>query len=142
MENQNFINQIKINSRPITIGELEECDIQWKEEAFNWDDTEKSRFIESILLRLPTPAFYFLEQDDNSWAVIDGGKRMGALKDFILGGLRLKGLEFFQQYENLRFSELPRAIQRRVKTFKMTGHVVTRGLPDATKASLIRRIKG
>ncbi len=38
-----------------------------------WDETQQSRFIESILIRLP--AFYFDGSDDNKWQVVDGLQR-------------------------------------------------------------------
>jgi len=144
MENQNFVNQINVNSQPLTIGALiEDNDIQWKEEASSgWDHTEKSRFIESLLLRLPTPGLYFLEKDNNSWEIIDGRRRMSTLREFISGEMVLQNLEFFKELNGKRFQELSRPLQRRIRTFPLVVHIVSKGLPEVAQASLIRRIKG
>ena len=37
-----------------------------------WNITKQSRLIESILIRLPLPAFYFDGSDENKWLVADG----------------------------------------------------------------------
>ena len=143
MENQDIISQIKISSQPLTVGGLiEDSNLQWDKEASNWNETEKSRFIESLLLRLPISGLYFLTQDDNSWGIIDGQKRISALQEFISGEVVLQNLEFFKELNGKRFQELSRPLQRQIKTFKVTAHIIARGLPEITQASLIRRIKG
>src|SRR5262249_55816137 len=48
-----------------------------------WDDVRRSRLIESALLRIPFPAFYFDGIDANRWTVIDGLQRLSTLRDFI-----------------------------------------------------------
>ena len=53
-----------------------------------WDDVKQSRLIESLLLKLPLPAFYFDETDTDEeaevWNVIDGLQRCSVFKSFIL----------------------------------------------------------
>jgi len=119
MENQDIISQIKISSQPLTVGGLiEDSNLQWDKEASNWNETEKSRFIESLLLRLPISGLYFLTQDDNSWGIIDGQKRISALQEFISGEVVLQNLEFFKELNGKRFQELSRPLQRQIKTLK------------------------
>ncbi|MBA3664557.1 MAG: DUF262 domain-containing protein, partial [Bacteroidetes bacterium] len=49
-----------------------------------WNDDKQCRLIESILLRLPLPAFYFDASDDNKWLVVDGLQRLWSLKKFVV----------------------------------------------------------
>jgi uncharacterized protein with ParB-like and HNH nuclease domain len=41
-----------------------------------WTNNQKSRLIESILLKLPLPVFYFDASDPEKWMVIDGLQRI------------------------------------------------------------------
>ena len=85
-----------------------------------WNDEKKSRLVESILLGLPLPSFYFsIEKDSKRWVVIDGLQRLCTLKKFAIDqALELKGLDFlgkqygkktyndFEYFEKLSFSML------------------------------------
>jgi len=44
-----------------------------------WDNTRASRYIESLLLRLPTPPIFLSEESDGKWIVIDGHQRLESL---------------------------------------------------------------
>lgn len=44
-----------------------------------WDNIKASRYIESLMLRLPTPAIYLSEELDEKWIVIDGHQRLESL---------------------------------------------------------------
>ena len=63
-----------------------------------WDDNRKSQLIESILLGLPLPSFYFyVDEAQKKWVVIDGLQRLCSLQKFMVDGtLSLQGLEFLE----------------------------------------------
>lgn len=44
-----------------------------------WDNSKASRYIESLLLRLPTPPIFLSEEPDGKWIVIDGHQRLESL---------------------------------------------------------------
>ena len=48
-----------------------------------WDDQKQSRLIESLIIRIPLPAFYF-DYDDSgdNYTVVDGLQRLCAIKRF------------------------------------------------------------
>lgn len=46
---------------------------------YRWDDHKASRFIESIVLNIPVPVFYFAEESDGTFSVIDGQQRLTSL---------------------------------------------------------------
>ena len=45
------------------------------------DNKRKSLLIESLMLRIPIPAFYFYENEDGKYQVIDGQQRLTTIKE-------------------------------------------------------------
>ncbi|WP_286153832.1 DUF262 domain-containing protein, partial [Sporofaciens musculi] len=51
--------------------------------GFVWTDiTRKSRLIESLLLRIPIPVFYFSQDDEGLFQVVDGVQRLTVIHSF------------------------------------------------------------
>lgn len=127
-------NMIKIRRDPFTISELVDkmehgeirFDTPFQRKSDLWDEEKQSRLIESLLLKLPLPAFYFDEtetdEDAEVWNVIDGLQRCSVFKHFIVEKtMRLHHLEFLtQQYDGMTFNELPRLMQRRITQTPIT----------------------
>jgi hypothetical protein len=152
-------NAISINIIPRTIGQLvdmlrhNEILIPAYQQLPNlWDRKKKSRFIESLMLNLPIPLFYFDEADDKRWRVIDGLQRMSTLDHFILGGkqdstisgnrkpLVLTDMEFRIEYNGKTWDDLPRDIQRRIETNQVTINLIGKGTPEEVKYNIFSRI--
>jgi hypothetical protein len=106
-----------------------------------WSAAQKSKLIESILLRLPLPNFYFDADDENNWGVVDGLQRISTLKSFIIDQtLVLEKLEFLTQYNGKRYEELPRPMQRRILIFSVHVYIIEKGTPDVVKYNIFSRI--
>lgn len=54
---------------------------------FRWSNSQKSKFIESLLLGIPIPSVFVFERDDASWELIDGLQRLSTILEF-MGKLR------------------------------------------------------
>ncbi|MBX3751030.1 MAG: DUF262 domain-containing protein [Opitutaceae bacterium] len=76
-----------------------------------WSSEKQSALIESFILNVPVPPVYLSEDDFGRYSVIDGKQRITAIKAFLGGELRLKGLSKFHELEGCRFSDLPAQIQ-------------------------------
>ena len=50
---------------------------------FRWDDSQKTRFIESLLLAIPTPPIFVSQQPDGTWELIDGLQRLSTVLEFV-----------------------------------------------------------
>jgi hypothetical protein len=59
-----------------------------------WDHIQKSRLIESILLRIPLPMFYFAEDKEGKLSVVDGLQRISTIKEFMDNKFPLKNLQY------------------------------------------------
>jgi hypothetical protein len=62
-----------------------------------WDSIRKSRLIESVLLRIPLPIFYFAQDEDGKISVVDGLQRLSTIREFMDNEFRLNNLEYLQE---------------------------------------------
>lgn len=106
-----------------------------------WNRSAQSRLIESMLIRLPLPLFYFDASDDDNWLTVDGLQRLTAIKEFVVDkAYRLQNLEFLADFEGKSFDELPRAFQRRIEETELQVSLIQAGTPDDLKFNLFKRI--
>ncbi|MGL6130965.1 MAG: DUF262 domain-containing protein [Fusobacteriaceae bacterium] len=106
-----------------------------------WDKTKMSRLIESIILRLPLPIFYFDVSDDENWVVIDGLQRLSTIKKFIVENkLKLSNLEFLAELNGKKYTDLDRNIQRVIDETQIITYQVEGQTPKEVRYSIFNRI--
>lgn len=69
-----------------------------------WDNGRKSRLIESILLRIPLPVFYFSADRQGILSVVDGLQRLTAIMEFMQNKLPLQDLEYLDDCEGCTYN--------------------------------------
>lgn len=72
-----------------------------------WDDINKNRFIESILLGLPIPFMFFSDTEDGRCEIIDGAQRTQALEECMSGDLILSGLKKLTSLNGFSYEDVP-----------------------------------
>ena len=77
-----------------------------------WDNTRKSRLIESFIMNVPIPPIFLYEVDYSIYEVMDGQQRLTTIYDFYKGRFELKGLEYWQELNGKRYQDLPEQVRR------------------------------
>lgn len=119
-----------------------------------WDDTRKSRLIESMMLKIPLPMFYVSSDKQNNWDVVDGLQRLTTIKEFILGnydkkasrydkkGFKLKNLEFWRSLNglNLNDEKFPGKLFNNIMETELSFTVINPDTPEEVKRNIFKRI--
>lgn len=106
-----------------------------------WDDRRKSLLIESLMLRIPIPAFYFDEDNNGKKTVIDGLQRLSAISGYMNGEFILSGLQYLQEECGGRlFSELQQKYQTRIEDAQLTVNILDSRSPKDVKFDIFRRV--
>ena len=51
--------------------------------VFRWNEYQKTKLIESIMLNIPIPSIFVSQNDDGVWDVIDGVQRLSTIFQFV-----------------------------------------------------------
>lgn len=140
---------IRVETRQMTLDllltRIREMEIDlltdFQRKAGIWKDPVQSRLIESMLIRIPLPAFYFDATNDDKWLVVDGLQRLHTLTRFVIKQeLRLKGMEFLTDLNGRAFGELSRNYQRRIVETPIIAYLIQEGTPANAKFNVFKRI--
>jgi hypothetical protein len=142
--------QIRVATQPMTIDLLLKrinnkpaalvLNPDFQRSAGIWNDKAQSRLIESILIRIPIPAFYFDATDEDRWLVVDGLQRLTAINRFVIKqDLHLQDLEFLK-FNDATYNDLPPRYQRRILETQVVAYFIEPGTPANVKFNIFRRI--
>lgn len=106
-----------------------------------WKERQKSRLIESLLLQIPLPAFYFAEDDDGLLRVVDGLQRLSTIHSYVRErDFGLRDLEYLEREHGKVFDDLSPALQRRLNNAQIVVHVIDPSTPSDVKYDIFKRI--
>ena len=106
-----------------------------------WNRRQRWSLIESLLLGIPLPSFYFNENTSGLLQVVDGVQRLTTIfqyvkkKDFKLGPVT-----YLNDLEGQGFDDLAAMFRRRLKTTQFVAHVIDPQTPYRVKFEIFRRI--
>ena len=116
-----------------------------------WTASKMSRFIESLIVRLPIPPFYLALPEtiptnvDNRIQIVDGLQRLSTLHRFVVckdpkKQLRLTDLELLPALKGKSFGELDRPIQRSLERAQVTLYLIRPNTPKPVKYIIFNRM--
>lgn len=109
-----------------------------------WSPKQKSRLIESVLLRIPLPAFYFASDNDGKLQVVDGVQRLSTIYDFVRGNVSfpLVQLEYLtDEVGGRRYAQLKNSLwAKRINSTQIVANVIDAQTPAPVKFDIFKRI--
>jgi hypothetical protein len=106
-----------------------------------WTLNQMSRLIESILLKLPLPIFYFDVSDPDKWLVVDGLQRLSTMDRFFTKkDFKLRNLEFLQDFNGKGFDDFDRSTQRVIEETIIMTYQIEAQTPKEVRYSIFNRI--
>jgi hypothetical protein len=105
-----------------------------------WDDARSSRLIESALLEVPLPIFYFAENQDGTEEVIDGQQRLNAFFKFLDNGFALKGLKELRSLNGKTFQQLESSSQKQLRNCSVRTIVFKKESDDRLRFQIFERL--
>lgn len=155
------LSRASIQSLDLSFNELldmhgdEELDITPDyQRLFRWTEGQRSRLIESLLLEMPVPPIFVVEEDDGRYQLIDGLQRIssylhlrGALDAPHLDPpvqegekLTLSDCDIIPELNGLTFDDFPTALQIRLKRAFIRVEVVRKGTDPRFKYHMFKRL--
>lgn len=140
---------VDIVTQPMNVSNLidrmkyDEIDLQpdFQRSKDLWDVTKQSRLIESLIIRIPLPTFYFDTIDDDHWIVVDGLQRLSSIQRFaVTKELRLTGLEYLSDFEGKGYDDIPYQITRRIREAPINAYLIKGDTPRVVRTSIFTRI--
>ncbi len=121
---------------------------------FLWSEGTQSRFIESLLLEMPVPPIYVIEEDDGKYILIDGLQRIssylhlrGSLEATHLDPpihrgekLVLRDCDIVEELNGRTFDDLGTALQIRLKRAFVRVEVIRKGSNPHFKYYMFKRL--
>jgi len=107
----------------------------YQREGNIWDTKRKSELIESILMGMPLPVFYFFSDVNGVWQVVDGRQRLTTLFDFLENKFALaKDLNIQKEICGKQFEELPPFQQGIIEDYSLHINLIKPPTPDRVKS--------
>jgi hypothetical protein len=113
---------------------------------FRWSNEQRSRLIESILLELPIPQIFVIENEDGVLELIDGLQRVCSVIQFIepaklkLEYLVLLGCDLISDLNGNKFDDLPLSLRLRIKRSSVRTIVIKRQSKSFLRYEMFKRL--
>ncbi|MCK1209207.1 DUF262 domain-containing protein [Streptococcus uberis] len=96
--------------------------------------------MESVLMGLPIPVFYFNEDPNGELLVVDGRQRLTSFIKFLNDEFPLTGLKILHKYNNFTFSQLDNLLQSRIEDYQIQAYVIIPPTDEAVKFHIFDRV--
>jgi hypothetical protein len=111
-----------------------------------WDNTRKSRLIESILLKIPLPVFYLARNIEGKYQVVDGVQRLSVINEYFSNGFKLRNLEYLEEECDQKFFQrenkpsLHPKFVRHLRSYQIDCNIIEPDTPFRVKSDIFKRL--
>jgi len=151
------IGEVRTEALDLSFGEIvnlyaaNELMIQTEyQRLFRWSDVKKSRLIESIILELPIPQIFVIENANGVLELIDGLQRVGSVIQFIdasvlkweepLSALQLQGCDLIKDLNDKIFSDLSLTLKLKIKRSSIRTIIIKRQSKSFFRYEMFKRL--
>lgn len=142
------LSEIRVEKKSFTLFELKrqyedrkelqlDPDFQRKEV---WGPKQKSELIESILMKIPIPVFYFFRSNEGKTQVVDGRQRIDTVIEFMNNKFALSSLSIIKDIERKRFKDLLPAQQRAIEDYSIDVYLIQPPTPEKVMLDIFDRV--
>lgn len=113
---------------------------------FRWSEEQKSRLVESVLLQLPIPPIFFIENEDGRYELIDGLQRVSSMAQFIEATvidkepLKLVGCDIVPDLNGMAYDDLPLTLRLQVKRSAVLALIIKRQSREFLRYEMFKRL--
>jgi len=121
---------------------------------FRWTEGQRSRLVESLLLEMPVPPIFVIEEEDGTYQLIDGLQRISSylhlrgklsaphLDPAVAAGdmLTLSDCDIIPSLNGMTFNDFPTSLQIRLKRAFIRVEVVRKGADPRFKYHMFKRL--
>lgn len=105
-----------------------------------WSLQQKIELVESVLMGLPLPIFYFNQDKKGVLIVVDGRQRLTALFSYMNDDFKLSELKILPKKYEKKFSELDPIYQTKLEDYQIQAHVILPPTPERVKFDIFDRV--
>ena len=105
-----------------------------------WRRENKAELVESVLMGLPLPIFYFNQDKYGNLIVVDGRQRLTAMFSYMDDDYRLNNLKILPGLNDKKFSGLSPVQKTQIEDFQIQAHVIMPPTPDRIKFDIFDRV--
>ncbi len=113
---------------------------------FRWSNEQRSRLIESVLLRLPIPPIFLVENEDNVLELIDGLQRTSSVLQFLDHNaiqqpeLVLEGCDILKALNGVKFDDLSTSLKLKIKRTPIRAIIIKKSGDQFVKYEMFKRL--
>ncbi len=113
---------------------------------FRWSNEQRSRLIESILLRLPIPPIFLIEDDNGVLELIDGLQRTSSVLQFLdhtaisQPELILEGCDILTEINGRRYNDFNTSVRLGMKRTPIRAVIIKKSGDEYVKYEMFKRL--
>lgn len=142
------LNKIRIEKKSFSLFEIKRQCLERKEIILDsdfqrnavWGLKQKSELIESILMKLPIPVFYFFQTEEGKTHIVDGQQRIRTIIEYMENNFKLAALNVFKEIKGKRFKELQPVHQRLIEDYSIEVYVIQPPTPEKVMYDIFDRV--